>query len=409
MLTSYYWLKEALKYQSPQFIILDTYFVYPYESDVNKEIINFDESSLRKAFDYMRLSSNKLNAINDICNIDNEQSKLSYIFPIIRYHDRWSSLTIDDFEYFSSELEAPYKGYSPFLGSCKITYKGFEIGITQEQADMVENMEFYLNKIEKLCREKNIQLILVKTPTTTATETRYNTMVFYSNAHNLTYIDFNVSHIMDKLEYDFALDNIDIGHCNILGATKITNYIGAYLKETYNISSVVNEQYSKYQDIYEQKKKEFELKQISDPLLYVQEIKDERYTVFISSCDLEAVAEKEEDALAAIWKAFGFQTNIEDSGDCGFIAVIEVGEIIEIVDEEKINYKSTFLGGKIRYNIISQRTQQGGESSIKISEVEYSLNRQGINMVIYNNDEEMVIDKVCIGLDEDTGKLTVTR
>lgn len=85
MLTSYYWLKEALHFQKPKAVILDTYLLFPQE---NVGPLNSIEGCTRKAFDFMRWSFDKVEAVDQICQIDESQDRVSYYLPNIRYHTR---------------------------------------------------------------------------------------------------------------------------------------------------------------------------------------------------------------------------------------------------------------------------------------------------------------------------------
>ena len=48
LITSYYWLKEALRCQSPKAVVLDSYFLFQYEE---KDSQNLSEPYVRKALD----------------------------------------------------------------------------------------------------------------------------------------------------------------------------------------------------------------------------------------------------------------------------------------------------------------------------------------------------------------------
>lgn len=85
LLTSYFWLKEALNYQKPKAVILDCYMLFTYNAE---EALNTAESCTRKAFDYMKWSQVKKEAVKTICQLDENQTLSSYYFPNIRYHSR---------------------------------------------------------------------------------------------------------------------------------------------------------------------------------------------------------------------------------------------------------------------------------------------------------------------------------
>ncbi len=236
LLTSYYWLVEALKSQSPKVVVLETYFLFPYELGEETPITNFHEGSLHKAFDYMKPSFNKLRAVYDICNIDNSQTMSSYLFPLMQYHTRWKELSKTDFTYLSTyDKYYNLKGYAFFDHVSNYEFNGYETIENNDTIEMVNTMKLYLNKIVSLCQEQNINLILVTTPTNQWTIQKHNCVANYAQLHAIDYIDFCSSQMMYELQYTFAVDNSDYGHGNICGATKISNYLAKYILQNTNI------------------------------------------------------------------------------------------------------------------------------------------------------------------------------
>ena len=156
---SYYWLKEALRSQTPSVIVLDTRFLY----NVHPEFpINTSEGLTRKCLDSMRFSSVKRDAVHEVCALDPGQSELSYYLTNLRYHDRWSSLTAADFD--TSYAEAPLKGYGPIMGLGPESYEPFTEQDPDAWMEYPEMMMEYLQKITDLCREEGIRLVLVSLP-----------------------------------------------------------------------------------------------------------------------------------------------------------------------------------------------------------------------------------------------------
>ena len=102
---SYYWLKEALRFQAPKAVVLDTRFLFP---DHFESPINTTEELTRKCLDPMKWSSVKREAVSDLCRLDSSQSELSYYLKNLRFHTRWTEMSEEDFvpsEYSYSELK----------------------------------------------------------------------------------------------------------------------------------------------------------------------------------------------------------------------------------------------------------------------------------------------------------------
>ena len=113
---SYYWLREALKTQTPQAVVMDVYYT---------RVSSGDEPSVQKALSYMKWSPNKVEAVQTAVKEFPELNFKSFLLPNIRFHDRWKELDRADF--VLSELE-PYKalkGYDiPLIADGGIRYSG---------------------------------------------------------------------------------------------------------------------------------------------------------------------------------------------------------------------------------------------------------------------------------------------
>ena len=102
---SKYYIQEIIKYQSPKVIVLEVMKFF--EASPN------DEERNRKALDYMKLSKEKIEAAWESIKGCPDETVSSYIFPILRFHQRWKELTSEDFAYFTSEKRSYMHGYDP--------------------------------------------------------------------------------------------------------------------------------------------------------------------------------------------------------------------------------------------------------------------------------------------------------
>lgn len=234
LVTTYYWLKEALDYQKPKVVILDTLFLYPYYSD---SALNSKEEFVRKSLDYMKWSPNKWEAITTVCSLDENHEIQNYIFPFLRYHSRWSDLTVSDFTYAFSDKENPLKGFSIITEKEVLEFSGFTDTDSTEAAEPLETMELYFEKIVSLCEEEGITLVLLKTPRGNGSfnEASHNGIQQLADRHQLTFIDFNEKSLFDEIQFDPSNDYLDVSHVNYYGAEKITHYLADYLSSTYSL------------------------------------------------------------------------------------------------------------------------------------------------------------------------------
>ena len=92
----------------------------------------------------------------------------------------------------------------------------------------------YLDQICALCREKGIQLILIKAPSASPEwpDEANAEVVSYAKEHNLPYINFY--ELLDETGINYEEDTYDGGlHMNYSGAQKLSVYFGKVLQESY--------------------------------------------------------------------------------------------------------------------------------------------------------------------------------
>lgn len=94
-----------------------------------------------------------------------------------------------------------------------------------------ENAWAYMDKITALCRENDIQLVLVKAPSLYPYwyDQWEEQVEDYAAENDLLYINF--LELVEETGLDFATDTYDAGlHLNLSGAEKITEYLGEVLQ-----------------------------------------------------------------------------------------------------------------------------------------------------------------------------------
>ena len=99
---SYYLLKDALRTETPKVVVVSIHNMQN-EPPKRKEAYN------RMTLDGMRWSKDKVDAIN--ASMTEGETFASYVFPILRYHDRWNQLTKTDFKHVFSKDITSHNGY----------------------------------------------------------------------------------------------------------------------------------------------------------------------------------------------------------------------------------------------------------------------------------------------------------
>ena len=250
ILASYWWLREALNYQHPSVIVLDTYLLFPL---FDADSINEEEPMLRKAIDNMRWGKVKLEAVRAICDTDEEQQIESYFFPMIRYHSRWNDLTKNDFYQSEFDHGERLKGYSVNDGCFDRPFtQGMNL-YNQTPNDFFHPvMKEYLDKIVALCRKENIELILIKTPNYEWTAKKHDIVSRYAAENSIEFYDFNTGELYNEIGFDFSADMGDSEHANLYGAMKISSFLANELSERFCVPSVKDSQWEDSTEYFRQ-------------------------------------------------------------------------------------------------------------------------------------------------------------
>ncbi len=222
---SYYLLEETLKYEKPKVVV---YNVLAMKYNVpQKEAYN------RLTLDGMRLSAAKIAAIN--ASMMPDETLITYIFPFLRYHSRWSELTGEDFQYVFHKDKLSHNGYL-----MRVDIK--PVGVIPKGKKLAdysfgENASNYLDRMTKLCKENGIELLLIKSPSVYPYwyEEWDQQMVDYAKNNGLTYINFLPA--AQAMGIDYNKDTFDGGlHLNLSGAEKFTDYLGKILSGEFGLA-----------------------------------------------------------------------------------------------------------------------------------------------------------------------------
>lgn len=242
---SYYMLEDTLRYYKPKVVVFNVLAMNTNQS--NSEAYN------RMTLEGMEWSASKVNAIK--ASMTKEEKFLDYVFPILRYHSRWSELTMEDVKYIFQKKLVSYSGYYMRIDEKPAT--GIPPKKMLTDYSFGENAWKYLDKMTKLCEENGIQLILIKAPSLYPHwyEEWEQQIETYAEQHGLTYINF--LELTEEVGLDFTKDTYDAGlHMNLSGATKLTSYFGKILSEQFGVENRSNEQ--DLVEIWKKKKQAFD-------------------------------------------------------------------------------------------------------------------------------------------------------
>lgn len=394
MVTSYYWLKEALRYQSPKVVVLECYFCFPYMVD---EPLNSEESYTRKALDFMKWSPVKREAVRTICEIDEKQDVWNYYFPNARYHTRWENLDRNDYIYRDMAGHSELKGFAPlyfYLGEAGEGFEPHDMNAADDVAQMQPLMLEYLDKINDLCRERDISLILTITPAVSANPEMCNAVQNYADENGCTFISFNSRDVYRQMDYRIAEDNCDDGHPNIWGAVKVSDYMGEVLSGQFGIAGKTEPQWEETRDEYEFIMDYCTLDHVGEIEPYLSLLNHGQYTIILASKDEFTGALRE--STVEIMRQLGLSADLIGQDGCNYLAVISGGEVLaEQLSFDRVEYRGAIRNGYVPLYVLSTKDEWGnGLTSIRIGEEEQSKNQSGLNVVVYNNQNGKVVDSV---------------
>ena len=223
---SYYLLEEMLKRETPQAVVFNVLSL-EYGTPQN-------EAYNRMTLDGMRISGSKLRAV--LASVTKEETPVSYLFPLLRFHSRWDELTEEDFTYLFHRDRVSHNGYL-MQTAVKAKTEDLPGEVLADYTLPSVSME-WLERMRVLCEEKGVTLILVKTPTNNWKYHWYDEwdqqITDYAARQELPY--YNFIPLSEEIGLDWATDTYDGGvHLNVYGAEKLTSYFGAILSETFGL------------------------------------------------------------------------------------------------------------------------------------------------------------------------------
>ena len=215
---SYYLLEDTLRYETPDVVVFNILSLQYNESQ--KEAYN------RMTLEGMEWSPSKVSAI--LASMTPEESFLDYVFPILRYHSRWSELSSTDVQYMFSTKPVSHNGY--YMRVDVRPAENVPVGKPLGDYSFGDNAWKYLDMMAELCREKGITLLLIKAPSLYPYwyDQWEEQVDAYAREKGLAYLNF--LELADEIGIDYSRDTYDAGlHMNLSGAEKLADWLGRYL------------------------------------------------------------------------------------------------------------------------------------------------------------------------------------
>lgn len=222
---SYYLLEDAFRYEKPEVVIFNIQSLQ--FSEAQSEAYN------RMSLEGMKWSSTKVKAI--FASMKEGEHFLDYLFPILRYHTRWSQLESTDVEYLFETKSVSFNGYY-----MRVDVKAAEnvpTGKPLADYSFGENAWKYLDMMVELCEKEGVELVLIKAPSLYPYwYPQWEEQVEeYAREKGLPYINF--LELQEETGIDYTTDTYDGGlHMNLSGAEKLSRWLGSWLMENASLT-----------------------------------------------------------------------------------------------------------------------------------------------------------------------------
>lgn len=199
----------------------------------------------------------KKSLLFDIVERNQEQEFVSYLFPLLRYHSRWSEITERDFVPISNKryMNVSYS-YGAMLSKDVVSITNEDIKpSTILEEGISEEGKYYYDKLLRLCNENGIECVFISMPCPEAVydEHEDNAIEQYCAENGVKYINYNTEEKVREIGIDLNCDFYNAGHLNVNGGIKLTNDLGRQIKECYNLDNHHGD--TQYSDWDEQWKK----------------------------------------------------------------------------------------------------------------------------------------------------------
>lgn len=195
---TYYMLKTALENQNPRLVALETNVLFRAQTGGQ----GIEEGLIQAG---------------------------NYYFPIFRHHDIWKPLMFG-----KQYAEASFKGFA--MRDTIESYKGGEyMQKTDRTTQISDQVKDYMEEIISLCNENDVPLFLYSAPSpVNYNYSKHNAVKKYAAEKGLPYLNLNLK--TEELGIDWKTDTFDKGdHLNLSGAKKVTDYLGKYWTNNYEL------------------------------------------------------------------------------------------------------------------------------------------------------------------------------
>lgn len=378
---SYYYLKEALKTQTPQLVILEGF-------GLTKEEEYTDDSRIIKNVYGIKSLENKLGALK--ASVPKERW-LEFGLEYIQYHNRYRDLQPADYRPYLDD-EAYYSSWKGFgEGYAAYPFEKPLVVNDGTRIKLAEKQEEYYRKIIELCQEEDIPLLIAVVPYVNYGEEHmgiYNTAKDIAEEYGADFCNFNEYY--EEIGINWDTDFMDGDHMGYIGNVRFSHYLSNYLKENYQWKSHSDERekyvsWDKAWRYYQNNLVNFEISKIQDINRYsdiMQEL-PKHYTMIIS---VKGKMDEDDSCknMKSMLTSWGILTD-EANNDYAWI-INDTG--IQCVNKTEYGYYWA--------NRFGEKELLVDRDGIYWNRKNYQKTEYGVNIVIFDEENQMIADSIGI-------------
>lgn len=381
--TTYYYMKEVLKYQKPKVMAVECY-------EMTKQDEYGDSMSQVKSITNMRLSQNKWEMIE---NSVPKGDRIDMLLGFPNYHNRYIEIEKKDFMKFPwNQEEYFYKGAMKFEPESE-PYTWAGVTDSDETMELYPKVEKYVEMMIDLAEQNDVELIFYALPHCFFSEGDMqinNRAKEIAQERGIPYLECYKE--LDKTGIDFSTDTIDGKHLNGYGAEKFSKYLGKYLKDNYELEDRRGDaDYTSWDicsEFWEHGNLNDQIQTIDYASAFwdiVAQMYHEQYTVVLNVKGVDAFLNMDtasRDAFARMG------ISIDALATPGLI-VVQDGELVKYTTDEEYQV-CIELEDKEKIEINKQVDDMAPE--IKYHDLDYNYDYDGITVFIY---DDLLKEYVC--------------
>jgi len=372
--TSYFQMKEALKYQHPKVMAFEV------STAAIRPSLDPPEFWIEDNDYGMKWNSNRI----DLLKVQtNDWLFKRIVFPLDTMHQRYSELTADDFIDKNNSIN--YKGYD--YRDADPSYEVADVSGITEATAVTERSEEYLRKIIELCKSEGVELWFFITPYAITEDDQkiYNYIENIAIEEGIPYVNLNDPEYIKAMDFDFSCNLADELHVNIAGSEKLSDFLGSYLKEKYDLPDRRgDDKYSSW-DVdartLRMERADVALSKASSDKEFVEILDEDNYMIFIT---IDGNVSKRNIPDGVMPALVNLGVSLEEIKG-GNTIILQSGQVIfsQVLDEYKVTAQNGY-DNLLFERVKSDDSGKAYDTILNLNGMEYVFENNGIEIYAYD-------------------------